>query len=164
MTLLALIAALALRSVDFVTGAMMPMTTVYTGCGGKNASPALRWSDVPTRTRSFILTVHDIDAPKPGGFWHWIAYNIPPAARGLAADGGKRATGATGTFATNDFGNKRYDGPCPPPGHPHRYVFTIYALTVPHVMIGDGKEVQPAIKGRVIEYAQLIGRWGRSGK
>ena len=162
--LLALIAALALRSADFVTGATMPMTTVYVDCGGKNVSPELRWSDVPTKTRSFILTIHDIDAPVPGGFWHWIAYNIPAAARGLPANAGARATGATGTFAKNDFGNNRYDGPCPPPGHPHRYVFTIYALTVSHVMISGGKDVQAAIKGRTIEYAQLIGRWGRSGK
>jgi Raf kinase inhibitor-like YbhB/YbcL family protein len=29
-----------------------------------------------------------------------------------------------------DFGKPGYGGPCPPPGKPHRYVFTLYALKV----------------------------------
>jgi len=28
----------------------------------------------------------------------------------------------------NDFGRIDYNGPCPPPGKPHRYFFKIYAL------------------------------------
>jgi len=152
--------ALGLRA-DFAANAILPKANVYTDCGGTNISPALRWSDAPTRTRSFVLTVFDPDAPGPGGWWHWIAFNIPGAARSLPANAGAKPSGTNGTFGANDFGNKRYDGPCPPPGKPHRYVFTLYALSVPHVIIADGKDVHAAIKGRVLESTQLIGVYGR---
>jgi Raf kinase inhibitor-like YbhB/YbcL family protein len=29
-----------------------------------------------------------------------------------------------------DFGKPGYGGPCPPPGSPHHYIFTVYALKV----------------------------------
>ena len=140
---------------------MLPKTTVYTDCGGANVSPALHWSGVPAGTRAFVLTVFDPDAPRPGGWWHWIAYNIPASARGLAKNAGARANGANGAFGTNDFGNKRYDGPCPPPGPAHHYVFTLYAMSVPNVIIGKGTDVQSAVKGRFLASAKIIGRWGR---
>src|SRR5438874_1635695 len=47
-----------------------------------------------------------------------------PASAGVAAS-------TYGTEVVNDFGDARYDGPCPPtnlPPNVHHYVFTVYAL------------------------------------
>jgi hypothetical protein len=64
----------------------------------------------------------------------------------------------------NGFGRIGYGGPCPPRGdRPHRYVFTLYALSSP-LSLPDGAsfdELEAAIDGNVIEQAQLIGRYAR---
>jgi Raf kinase inhibitor-like YbhB/YbcL family protein len=156
----ALILAMSLQA-DFAPNARLPKKNVYTDCGGANVSPMLRWSGAPARTRSFVLTVFDPDAPRAGGWWHWIAYNILPATRGLAAGSGAAGSTSAGTFGKNDFGDANYDGPCPPPGAPHRYVFTLYALSVPRVSIANGSAVEPVVRGHVLAKAQIIGRYGR---
>src|SRR5215467_3021877 len=46
-------------------------------CEGDDVSPELKWTNAPSGTKSFALIVHDPDAPRSGGFPHWIAYNIP---------------------------------------------------------------------------------------
>lgn len=155
----AFVLAMGLQA-DFRPNATLPKKNVYTDCGGANVSPMLRWSGVPAKTRSFVLTVWDPDAPHAGGWWHWIAYNILPATRGLAAGSGA-AGSHVGTFGKNDFGDATYDGPCPPPGKPHRYVFTLYALDVRRVSIPNGPAVEAAVGGHVLARAQIIGRYGR---
>ena len=146
---------------DFLPNATLPKRNVYAECGGANVSPTLRWSGAPPRTRSFVLTVFDPDAPRVGGWWHWIAYNILPEIRGLAAGSGSPGSMNAGTFAKNDFGDANYDGPCPPPGKPHRYVFTLYALNVPRVSIPNGPAVEAVVRGHVLARAQITGRYGR---
>ena len=48
------------------------------GCTGNNQSPALSWKNAPVGTRSFLLTMHDPDAPTGGiGWTHWVVANIP---------------------------------------------------------------------------------------
>lgn len=48
------------------------------GCTGNNQSPALSWKNAPVGTRSFLLTMHDPDAPTGGiGWTHWVVTNIP---------------------------------------------------------------------------------------
>jgi Raf kinase inhibitor-like YbhB/YbcL family protein len=103
------------------------------GCSGGNVSPALSWSHAPSGTKSFALILHDPDAPTGvGGFTHWIVYNIPASATGLAkgagAADGKALPAGAGQSVTS-FGAAGYGGPCPPAGDaPHKYVFTLYAL------------------------------------
>jgi Raf kinase inhibitor-like YbhB/YbcL family protein len=154
----ALILSMTLQA-DFLPNATLPMRNVYSDCGGQNVSPALRWSGTPRGTRSFVLTVFDPDAPHAGGWWHWIAYDILPTMRGFAAGSGSAEH--ADMYGKNDFGNARYDGPCPPPGRPHRYVFTLYALNVRSVGIPNGTAVEPALRGHVLARAQIIGRYGR---
>ena len=50
---------------------------------GENISPAIQWSGMPATTRSFALVCDDPDVPIPGGFVHWVVYNIPGAATGV---------------------------------------------------------------------------------
>jgi Raf kinase inhibitor-like YbhB/YbcL family protein len=103
------------------------------GCGGQNISPALRWTAAPAATKSFGVTVFDVDAPGGRGFWHWVVFNLGPTSRELpagagAASGQNLPGGASQT--RNDYGSPGYGGPCPPPGSTHRYVITVYALDV----------------------------------
>jgi Raf kinase inhibitor-like YbhB/YbcL family protein len=103
------------------------------GCNGDNVSPHLAWSDAPEGTQSFALTCYDPDAPTGSGFWHWVVVNIPPnvteLSLGAGNPNGKLPAGALQT--RTDVGSPGYAGPCPPEGdHPHRYLFTIFAVGV----------------------------------
>lgn len=40
------------------------------GCSGGNTSPRFSWSNAPADTKSFVLTVHDLDAPTGIGWMH----------------------------------------------------------------------------------------------
>ncbi len=128
--------ALDLSSPDIKPGTPVANKHVFSGfgCKGDNVSPALAWAKAPKGTKSFAVLVHDPDAPTGGaGWWHWLIYNIPATANGLAqgagkSDGSKAPAGAA-QWAT-DFGKPGWGGPCPPPGPAHRYVFTVYALKV----------------------------------
>ena len=56
-------------------------------------SPPLAWDGVPDGTKSLALILDDPDAPDPKApkrVWvHWILYNIPPNAGGLAENADK---------------------------------------------------------------------------
>jgi Raf kinase inhibitor-like YbhB/YbcL family protein len=118
------------------------------GCTGGNISPEVRWANPPAGTKSFTLNVFDPDAPTGSGFWHWAVYNIPPTATGLARGAGNSPAtlpapafgGTTDLFDTGTTGgNGNYGGPCPPAGDtPHRYIFTLYALSVDDVQVAAG--------------------------
>jgi Raf kinase inhibitor-like YbhB/YbcL family protein len=102
------------------------------GCTGQNTSPALNWSNPPAGTKSFAVTAYDPDAPTGSGWWHWVMYNIPADATGLAAGAGNGRNAPRGSQeGRTDFGSKGYGGPCPPPGDkPHHYHFKVFALKV----------------------------------
>lgn len=145
-------------------GANMPLANVYTQCGGGNVSPALQWHGAPAGTKGYAVTMYDPDAS--GGFWHWIIFNIPVGAQGLNADAGAPRSGnAPGDAAQlpNDFGNAGYSGPCPPPGKPHHYVITVYALDVPTLGLVahfSRNDALAAIKGHTLAKATLTVTWG----
>ena len=139
------------------------------GCSGKNVSPALEWSGAPKGTKSFALLVHDPDAPTGGaGWWHWVVVNIPATSTELKKDAGK----ADGTMLpagaeqiTTDFGTPGWGGPCPPPGKPHRYVFTLYALKVEKLDLAKGATASLAgfmVNANSIGKATLTGKYGRA--
>jgi Raf kinase inhibitor-like YbhB/YbcL family protein len=79
------------------------------------------------------VTCFDPDAPTGSGFWHWLVVNIPATTTELPLDAGNPASGRLpkGALETRtDFGKPGYGGPCPPPNdHPHRYVFTVFAVS-----------------------------------
>ena len=144
-------AALVLTSDDLRPGATMPRVLMATQCGGSNRKPALHWANVPAGVRSFALVERDPDAPVPGGFYHWVVYDVPATARSL--DGSPAAK--TGTSTT---GHAAYYGPCPPPGQRHHYVFTLYALDVASVGGSaplTGAQLEAALRGHVVARATL---------
>lgn len=101
------------------------------GCHGDNVSPELSWENAPTGTQSFAVTMYDKDAPTGSGFWHWVLFNLPAATTSLpsgAGDPAKNLLPAGAIQSITDFGKAGYGGPCPPPGAPHEYLITVYAL------------------------------------
>ena len=108
--------------------------------GGENLSPDLSWSGAPEGTRSFAVTCYDPDAPTGSGFWHWVAWDLPATTTSLPLGVPRDDTGLV--QARNDFGNVGYDGPEPPAGLPHRYVFSVHALPVETLGVdGDAPHV-----------------------
>lgn len=145
-----------------VIGPNVPIPKKYT-CDGADVSIPLEWRDPPNGAQSFALITDDPDAP--GRTWvHWVIHNLPADARRLPEgvpttkmlpDGSRQGM--------NDFGRLGYGGPCPPPGRPHRYVFTLYALdAVLAAAAGASKtSLLKAMTGHVLGQAQWTGRYGR---
>jgi len=132
-------------------------------CDGIDISIPLNWSDPPEGTKSFALTADDPDAPS--GTWvHWIVFDLPADARGLAEGVPPRKILDNGAKqGVNDFRRVGYGGPCPPTGPAHRYVFTLYALNR-KIELDAGltkHDLLRAIRGHVLAQAQLVGIYKR---
>lgn len=117
-------------------------------------------------------------------FYHWVLIDLLPGIHSIVEGeysntitprgkpGPAVANGArqglndyTGWFAGDEkmsgnyFG---YDGPCPPWNDAivHRYVFTLYALRVPHLNVHDnfnGEQVRAAMAGNILAEASVSG-------
>ncbi len=156
--MIAVALALTLTSSSFAPNARIPTRIAAPPCGGENRSPELRWSDAPARTRSFAIVMHDPDAPRAGGFTHWVLYDLPASTTSLA----ENAALPAGERGTNDTGAIGYFGPCPPPGKAHRYRITLYALDVAHVRARHPlteSELLARIAGHVLAQRTLVGRF-----
>jgi Raf kinase inhibitor-like YbhB/YbcL family protein len=144
--------------------------------------------DVPSRADEVNQEGRTVPADLPRvDFFHWVVIDIDPGLRefheGAFSDGvtPKGKTGPDGPFGTRvgvntytDFlsGNPDmagtywgYDGPCPPWNDAirHRYIFTLYALDVPHVAVkGEftGADVRESIKGNVLDQVSIQGTYG----
>lgn len=151
-----MIAALTftLASSTFKPDTTVPKSMVCTQLGGGNVSPELHWSGAPKGTKSFALVVHDPDAPHPGGWYHWIAYDIPASQLELPAGHAAASSGP------NSGGRTGYAGMCPPPGKVHHYHFNLYALDTAHfesrVPMDAGRLMQ-RIHGHVLAHTVLTG-------
>jgi len=98
---------------------------------GHDVSPPLSWTGAPDPTTSFVLIVHDLDAPVAPGTddtLQWMVWNIPGTAHALpegVPQGPQLADGARQISVTGP----NYRGPgAPDTGPAHHYVFEIYAL------------------------------------
>ena len=152
--------SMQLSTTSFSPGGTIP--NKYT-CDGLDLSPALSWSGAPQATKAFALIADDPDAP--AGTWtHWLIWNIPASTHELQEGLPKTAQLADGSRqGRNDFRKVGYNGPCPPPGRPHRYYFKLFALGAPlEVKPGEARdEVESAIKQHTLERAEVMGRYGR---
>lgn len=152
-----------LTSSSFVAGTPIPERHT---CDGKDLSPPLAWSGAPAGAKTFALINDDPDARKPGGWVHWVIYNIPASTTGLpegVARDARPSTPAGAEQGTNDFGKVGFNGSCPPPGKPHHYHFTLYALDAA-LPLGPGAtrdDVRKAMTGHVLGQAELIGLYAR---
>lgn len=135
------------------------------GCHGPNLSPEVHWSGAPAGTKSFAVTVHDVDAPTDSGWWHWTVVDIPSTWTRVGK-GGSASTAAAGALQLrNDFGGAGWGGLCPPAGAaPHRYVFKVFALPV--ARLGIPADATPALasymlRAQALATAQFVGTFGR---
>ena len=159
------------ESDDVADGQQMSDAHVYNSFGmtGQNISPSLRWHGFPPETKGFAVTCYDPDAPTGSGFWHWLVLDIPASVTELPAgagssDGRKLPAGAFSV--RNDYGTKDFGGAAPPPGEPHRYVFTVHALNTDH--LGVDSDASPALAGfnltfATIARATIVPVFGHSG-
>jgi Raf kinase inhibitor-like YbhB/YbcL family protein len=146
--------SLTIESSAFKNG--QPIPKIYT-CDGDDLSPPLQFGNIPEGTKSLAIIMDDPDAPN-GTFDHWIAWNISSNTKELQE-------GAVLTFqGINSFKKQIYGGPCPPKGKPHRYFFKFYALdTMLNMPKGSSKSMlEEAIKGHILDQAELMGTYGRS--
>jgi Raf kinase inhibitor-like YbhB/YbcL family protein len=153
--------ALSIASSAFEPGGEIPQAHT---CEGKDTSPPLAWSGVPAGAKSLALVVDDPDAPDPKApkmTWvHWVLYDIPPTATGLAEAIASRDLPAGTRQGTNDWKRTGYGGPCPPIGR-HRYFFKLYALdaVLPDLGTAAKAQLEKAMEGHVIAKAELMGTY-----
>ena len=159
---------MTLASSAWTDGAVMPLKFTQ---AGEEVSPALTWSNVPDTAASFVLVVHDLDAPIGNGLddvLHWMVWNIPGAARGLpeaVPQGPQLADGTRQISVTGPY----YRGPAAPATGPvHHYVFELFALDamldVPPVGAtppNTRAAVVAAMAGHVRGKATLVGLFKR---
>jgi Raf kinase inhibitor-like YbhB/YbcL family protein len=131
-------------------------------CDGKNTSPPLSISGVPSGAKSLVLIMDDPDVPKnirEDGMWdHWIVFDIPPDHTEIRE--GREPKGKHGLGTGK---NTSYFGPCPPDAE-HRYYFKLYALDCALALPEKctKQEVEEAMTGHVLDTAVLMGRYERS--
>ena len=149
-----------LRSTAFQTGGAIP--TRFT-CEGDDISPDLSWRDAPPETKSFVLILHDPDAPRAGGFTHWVVYNIPAGTSHIEENIPQQATvEGLGVQGKNDAGEIGYMGPCPPSGT-HRYFARLFAVDR-ELDLKPGlyhRDVYSEMQGHIVEQAELMGTYAK---
>lgn len=149
---------LHLTTTAFAAGQPIPDPHAFEN---KDLSPALQWSGVPPAAKSLALICDDPDAPM--GTWvHWVIYDLPPAATGLAEGVPELPELPNGARqGVNDYKRIGYGGPCPPPGPAHRYFFKLYALdTMTALKPGATKQdLLKAMAGHVLAEGQLMGTY-----
>ncbi|MFM0307597.1 YbhB/YbcL family Raf kinase inhibitor-like protein [Paraburkholderia sp. RL17-383-BIF-A] len=159
--------AFALTSASFRAGGTVEAAQVFNqdDCKGGNRSPQLSWHDAPPGTRSFAVTMFDQDAPGRG-WWHWSVAGIPATVGSLpenaSSSGFLSKLGAV--EARNDFDTDGYGGPCPPPGKPHRYIITVYALSSADLRLAQGRPAlmfDHEISTATLGSARLVVNYGR---
>ena len=146
--------SITVTSHAFGGGARIPID--YT-CDGRDVIPDLTFSAPPPGTQSVVLLIDDPDSPS-GVFTHLLAYNLSADFHAVA-EGTDLGASASARFGKNDFGNLRYNGPCPPKQEVHRYRFT--ALAVDRATdLREGltrPELDSELDGHVLAEGTLVG-------
>jgi Raf kinase inhibitor-like YbhB/YbcL family protein len=159
--------AFTLSSPDFKDGERMPLKNAgnrkeSSNCVGQNISPALNWANPPSGTQSFAIMMVDPEARPPNGVIHWVVYGIPVSATGLAeGEMSKPSDKYVGGLGTDKL---IYSGPCPPPGAPHHYVFTLIATDLKPSALQSGltrEDLVRALAGHSKRAAGLVGTFSK---
>lgn len=154
---------LKLTSKSFKPDSAIPVK--YTCDATTQVFPELSWNAADKAYKSFVIVMDDPDAvPVVGYVWeHWLVYDIPAGTSSIGEGSSTLGPLPTGTKrGLTSFGDTAYGGPCPPPGQLHHYHFKIYGLDVATAGLPSGsdrKQVMAAIKGHIMDSAELIGTY-----
>ena len=97
------------------------MTLEYS-CSGAGSSPAMSWTNAPSGTQQFALTISEL-TPQLETKYNWVLYGIPSGSSGFA----KNTTGG-GTVGLSDGpAGTAYNPPCG--GGNRVYTYRLYALS-----------------------------------
>ena len=134
---------LRVGSPAFAEGGAMPREHAGRRAGGQNISPALNWTELPADTAQLLLFVEDVDAPTSKPFVHCVALLAPDLEAGtLPAGALNRDNPGTGVTLLRSQMGSGYRGPEPIKGHGrHRYVFQVFALSIPLPETVDGMPI-----------------------
>ena len=138
-----------------------PLPSAFTADGG-DLSPSISWTGAPPEAHAIVILVEDPDAPG-GSFTHWMVYDLP-VSPGLA-EGRPQGPGLPGggRQGQNDFGRLGWNGPAPPPGKVHHYVFQVFALSsttgLPSGVTVD--VLRGAMKGKIVAQGRWTGTYKR---
>lgn len=165
--------ALTLTTTAFEDGGIIPVRFSQAAPGaapGEGTSPALTWTNTPAGTRSFFLHMHDLDFVRnrtTDDQVHWLVWNIPATATGLAEGLPRGSQLADGSYQISVTGPV-YRGPGASAAGPlHHYVFELFALDIVlDVKPGADafetrKAIMSAIDGHVLGRAAYVGRFRR---
>lgn len=134
-------------------------------CDGKDVSPPLKISNIPSETVALALVMDDPDAPG-GVFDHWIIWNLPAETDKIPENvpSGERVDSLGGALqGKNGMGNVGYNGPCPPSGPSHNYRFKVYALDE-ELELNPGvskKDLEREMEEHVLAKDKIVGTYGR---
>jgi Raf kinase inhibitor-like YbhB/YbcL family protein len=145
---------LKVSSTAFVNNGAIPAKY---SCEGEEVSPPLIISDVPEGAKSLAIVVHDPDAPREGGFTHWVVWNIDVANKTLPENFKGAQQGLNGA------GQPGYKGMCPPTGT-HHYHFMVYALDMKLSIDPktDKAGLEKSMQGHILAQGELVGLYKKA--
>jgi Raf kinase inhibitor-like YbhB/YbcL family protein len=156
--------SIKLWSTDFESNGPIPIE--YTGLG-EELSPSLYWDNLPSETKSLVITTVDYDGPSPNfkimTIDHWVLFNIDPSInhidKGITLEELEEKGIKLGLNVNGEVG---YVGPNPPMGT-HKYYFRIYALSVPSLDLvkPSRADLMEKVKDNIIAYGELIGTYSK---
>jgi Raf kinase inhibitor-like YbhB/YbcL family protein len=125
---------LTMTIAGFPDGGQIPVRFSQAAPGaapGEGTSPAITWTNVPAGTQSFVLNMRDMDVARnrtTEDQAHWVVWNIPATATGLAEGLPRGAQLPNGAYQISATGPV-YRGPgAPATGPMHHYMFELFAL------------------------------------
>ena len=141
-----------IKTQAFASGGSIP--PAYT-CDGQNSIPPFQFSEVPKEAKSLAFIVHDPDAPRAGGWDHYVVWNISPDTSGV-----EEGIEPTGVKGKNSSGELVFQGPCPHVGE-HRYYFKLYALDkkLKFDRPPTKTDVERAMDGHILDDVSLMGTY-----
>jgi Raf kinase inhibitor-like YbhB/YbcL family protein len=148
--------SIVVTSPAFLNGEWIPAE--YT-CDGVNYPPPLKFEHVPTQSAGLVLIVED-ESTFPKAFNHWLVFNIPSGDGFGTVELNPVLTIAN--FGLNDFGNLKYQGPCPSDDKDHLYMFKVYAVDKAFDLDNPSRsELDSAMKGHIITQGTLSGVYSK---
>lgn len=121
-------------------------------------APPLEWTAPPPGTQELVLVVEDADARTDRPLSHWLVWGLAPQ-RGQLLEGE-----VPPRVGKNAQGNSEWLLPSPPAGgEEHEYVFQLFALDLPLVLMPGASREQlfAELEGHVLAVALLSGTYAR---